>query len=48
VDDLPRVLRQVANAGRDLQPGLHGEAERVVRELLAASESLPEGLPDRT
>jgi len=47
VDDLPRVLRQVAAAGRELQPRLNGEVERVVRELLAAPESPTEALRDR-
>jgi hypothetical protein len=45
VNDLPRVLSQVANAGRDLQPQLNGEVERVVRELLTAPESQPAGSP---
>ena len=40
-------VRQVAAAGRELQPRLNGEVERVVRELLAAPESPTEALRDR-
>ena len=37
VADLPSVLRQLADAGRDLAPQAEGELERIVLELLAES-----------
>jgi hypothetical protein len=37
VADLPSVLRQLADAGRDLAPQIEGELERNVLELLAVS-----------
>ena len=44
VADLPAIVRQLADAGRDLAPRAEQELERIVRQLMAEAEAREESV----